>query len=72
MIDIRLLTNRELVNLLHAADAKLHRGIAQSDALNARVNGWFDSLTRANTALSGYISHFERKAIDRDGAGGIG
>jgi len=63
MIYLSALTNRELVTLLHAAEAELHRRVAEADTLAARVNDWFESLERTNTVLGCYISQRERKAI---------
>jgi hypothetical protein len=72
MIDIGLLTNRELVNLLHEADAELLRRIAEGDSLANRVDFWYASLKRTNTTLGRSITKLEREAIGRNRMGGIG
>ena len=68
MIDLTALTNRELVTLLHAADAELLRRVAEGDRITAQVNNFFDSLERTNTQLNRNLTRPERKAIQRNAA----
>ena len=63
MIDLTALTNRELVNLLHAADAELLRRVAEGDRITTQVNNFFESLDRTNALLVQFVTKHERKAI---------
>ncbi len=71
MIDLKALTDRQLVLLLLAAEEELSLRVADSDTLTERVNNWFETLKRTNRILGRYVEQLDREAIKRNPNRGV-